>query len=179
MRSYARVVLSLLLATVVALIGLSGPASAKTTTVDRGDKVLHWAEKLKGKPYKWGADGPTSFDCSGYVQYVYGKAGKKVGRTSGDQLAGQHIKKSKKRPGDILVFMRGGRAFHSAIYAGGGKMWEAQKTGVPVAKHKIWWSDYRVRRPSGQLVTTYTVTRKISSVPPKTALRGRTVPATP
>lgn len=180
MRSYTRVVLSLLIATAVSFAGLSSPASAKTTVVDRGDKVIHFAKKLKGKPYKWGADGPGSFDCSGYVQYVYGKAGKKVGRTSGDQLAGQHIAKSKKRPGDILVFLRGGRAFHSSIYAGDGKMWEAQKTGVPVGKHKIWSSSYVVRRPSGQITKIQTESAEVKpSATTKQAPAGWSVPATP
>jgi cell wall-associated NlpC family hydrolase len=171
MRSSTRVLLSVALATTIGLAGLSGPAAAQTSVVDRGDRVLAWAKKLQGKPYKWGAAGPTRFDCSGYVQYVYGKAGKKIGRTSGDQLAGQHIAKGKKRPGDILVFLRGGKAFHSAIYAGGGKMWEAQRTGVPVAKHTIWWSTYVVRRPAGQVVTTRTESGKVDAKAATTAPR--------
>lgn len=180
MRSYVRVLLSLLIALTVSLVGLSNPASAKTTVIDRGDKVIHWAKKLKGKPYKWGAAGPGSFDCSGYVQYVYGKSGKKVGRTSGAQLAGQHIAKGKKRPGDILVFLRGGRAFHSAIYAGGGKMWEAQKSGVPVGKHKIWSSSYVVRRPSGQITKIQTASGEVKPAASTTqAPVGWGVPATP
>jgi cell wall-associated NlpC family hydrolase len=113
----------------------------------RAQKVIKWAAKEKGKPYQYGADGPRSFDCSGLVQYVYKKAGKKIGRTSGAQLKGKHIAKGKKRKGDIMIFMSGGTAYHSAIYAGDGKMWEAQRTGTRVGKHKIWSSSYVVRRP--------------------------------
>lgn len=153
MRTYSRVLASLLLGIAIVLTGLTGPASAKAHTthekrVERAAKILKSASKLKGKPYRWGGAGPSSFDCAGYVQYVYKKAGKKVGRTSGAQLAGKSIPKSKKRSGDILVFLRNGRAYHSAIYAGKGRMWEAQRTGVPVGRHKIWSSSYVVRRPS-------------------------------
>lgn len=113
----------------------------------RAQKVIKWAAKQKGDPYEYGANGPGSFDCSGLVQYVYKKAGKKIGRTSGAQLKGKHIAKNKKKKGDILIFISNGRAYHSAIYAGDGKMWEAQRSGTRVGKHKIWSSGYVVRRP--------------------------------
>ncbi len=113
----------------------------------RAEKVIKWASKQKGDPYRYGANGPKAFDCSGLVQYVYKKSGKKIGRTSGAQLKGKHIAKSKKKKGDILIFISNGRAYHSAIYAGKGKMWEAQRSGTKVGKHKIWSSGYVVRRP--------------------------------
>lgn len=167
MRTYTRVLATLFTALVVVLTGLSGTANASTSSTSRADTVIKQAAKLKGKPYKWGGSGPRSFDCSGYVQYVYKKAGKKIGRTSGAQLKGKRIFKSKKRAGDILVFSRGGRAYHSAIYAGGGKMWEAQRTGVPVGKHKIWSQGYVVVRPSGG---TYKKTTTVKAV--KTSVAG-------
>jgi cell wall-associated NlpC family hydrolase len=157
MRMYARVSASLFAGSALVLTGLSAPALAddsvkvKTTQVDRSDKIISQAQKLKGKPYRYGGAKPSGFDCSGYVQYVYKQAGKKIGRTSGAQLSGKSVPKSKKKPGDILIFMHGSTAYHSAIYAGDGKMWEAQKTGVPVGKHGIWSDGYVVRRPAGGL----------------------------
>lgn len=142
-----RVLASLFLTLAIVLTGLSGPAASTASATTRSVAVMHWAVKLKGKPYKYGANGPKAFDCSGYVQYVFKKAGKKLGRTSGAQLKGKHIAKSKKKKGDVLVFVRGGYAYHSAIYAGDGKMWEAQRSGTHVGKHKIWSSSYVVRRP--------------------------------
>ena len=167
MRTYTRVSASLLIALAIVLTGLTGTANASvtTTTTDRADTVMHWAKKLKGKPYVWGGAGPKSFDCSGYVQYVYGKSGKKIGRTSGDQLAGRHVAKKDMRKGDILVFLRGNYAYHSAIYAGDGQMWEAQRTGVPIGKHKIWSSGFVVRRPSGGLTVTKTTQTKAVPLP--------------
>lgn len=173
MRTYSRVLASLFVGSTIVLTGLSGPATAAKVKVDdRADDVLSWAKKLKGKPYVYGADGPGSFDCSGYVQYVYNKAGKKIGRTSGAQLsAGKSVPQSKKKPGDILIFMRGGSAYHSAIYAGDGTMWEAQRTGTTVGKHKIWSSGYVVRRPGGlvKASTTGKQARTGSLTPIKTS----------
>lgn len=169
MRAYSRVPASLLLGSAIVLTGLSAPALAegssnvKVTTIDRSDEVISEAASLKGKPYRWGGATPSGFDCSGYVQYVYRQAGKKIGRTSGAQLAGKSVPKSKKKPGDILIFQRGGTAYHSAIYAGDGKMWEAQRTGVPVGKHKIWSDGYVVRRPAGKVTVAKTEARASST----------------
>jgi cell wall-associated NlpC family hydrolase len=162
MRTYSRVSASLFLGSAIVLTGLSAPAIAadsgkvKVTTVkvDRSKEVISQAKKLKGKPYRYGGATPSGFDCSGYVQYVYKKAGKQIGRTSGAQLSGQSIPKSKKKPGDILIFMHGSTAYHSAIYAGDGEMWEAQRSGVPVGRHDIWSSGYVVRRPGGTVKVT-------------------------
>ncbi len=156
MRTFPRALATLSLGSAIVLTGLAGPAIASTSErmtsnekrVERAEKILDEAKDLKGTPYRYGANGPSAFDCASYVQYVYKKAGKKIGRTSGAQLAGKSIDKGDKRAGDILIFLRGGTAYHSAIYAGDGQMWEAQRTGVPVGKHDIWSSSYVVRRPS-------------------------------
>lgn len=143
MRIFARVLLTLALTSTV----LMAPQVSAQAADSRADKVMTQVAKLKGKPYRWGGAGPNSFDCSGLVQYTYKKAGKKIGRTSGQQLAGKRIPKTQKKKGDILVFLHGSRPYHSAIYAGSGKIWEAQRTGTRVGKHKIWSTAYVVRRP--------------------------------
>ena len=47
-------------------------AASETTffEVNKADEVINEAKKHIGKPYVWGASGPNSFDCSGYVSYV-------------------------------------------------------------------------------------------------------------
>jgi cell wall-associated NlpC family hydrolase len=166
MRTSSRALASLFVGSAIVLTGLSAPAmaegthSVKVKRADRSDAIISQAKKLKGKPYRWGGAGPTAFDCSGYVQYVYKKAGKKIGRTSGAQLKGASIPKSKKRPGDILIFLHGSTAYHSAIYAGDGEMWEAQRTGVPVGRHNIWSGSYVVRRPGGGITVSETKTKQ-------------------
>lgn len=147
MRTFIRVFASLFIALAVIFAGLAGPTASTASASTRSSKVMHWVEKEKGKPYRYGANGPNAFDCSGLVQFVYKKAGKKVGRTSGAQLSGHHIAKGKKKKGDIIIFMSGGRAYHSAIYAGNGKVWHAPKPGRKVSTEKIWTSGYVVRRP--------------------------------
>lgn len=153
MRTYTRVLASLILGLAIVLTALTGPAVARESKyekyLDRKADVMSWAAKLKGKPYRWGGSGPSSFDCSGYTQYVYRKAGKKIGRTAGAQLSNPSVPKNKKRSGDLLIFIKNGYAYHVAIYAGGGKIWESQRTGTTIGKHKIWSSGYVVRRPGG------------------------------
>jgi cell wall-associated NlpC family hydrolase len=184
MRTFSRVGASLFVGSAIVLTGLAGPASADSSTpssvkvkrVDKSDTILSQAKKLKGKPYRYGGATPSGFDCSGYVQYVYKKAGKKIGRTSGAQLSSKSVPKSKKKPGDILIFMRGNTAYHSAIYAGDGKMWEAQKTGVPVGKHSIWSSGYVVRRPGGSDVVATTKAKQVSTTPTTATRAGSFAP---
>jgi len=58
------------------------------------------------KPYRYGATGPSAFDCSGLTQYSFRAAGKVLPRTVLGQYRGiRHIPMSQVRPGD-LVFMR-------------------------------------------------------------------------
>jgi len=74
-------------------------------------KVLTWAKKEKGKPYRYGAAGPHAFDCSGFVGFVYKKAGVKLPRTTGSIYRSVKNKVSWKnlKVGD-LVFFYGGRS---------------------------------------------------------------------
>ena len=44
------------------------------SSYNKADKVIEFAKTLLGKPYVWGAEGPSSFDCSGYTQYVFKKS---------------------------------------------------------------------------------------------------------
>lgn len=102
-------------------------------------KVLKEAAKHKGARYVFGAEGPYVFDCSGFTQYVYKKAGKKIPRTASQQRRYLHvISKSQLKAGDLVFVKRGSGASHAAIYAGGGKWWEASRPGKPLGLHKAW-----------------------------------------
>lgn len=76
-----------------------------------------------GKPYVWGATGPSSFDCSGLVQYALKQAfGINYPRTSGAQIAYAHrISAGEAKPGDLV-----GNSGHIGVYMGGGKYYSAQ-----------------------------------------------------
>ena len=68
--------------------------------------VLNLAFKQQGKPYKWGATGPNSFDCSGFTSYVYKNgAGVNLPRVSRSQATvGKKVSRAELKPGDLVFF---------------------------------------------------------------------------
>jgi cell wall-associated NlpC family hydrolase len=89
------------------------------------------ARQALGSPYVWGATGPRSFDCSGLMQYAYGRAGVALPRTSQEQMnAGRHVPLDQARPGDLVVYRSD--ASHVAMYVGGGRVVHAPYPGARV-----------------------------------------------
>jgi cell wall-associated NlpC family hydrolase len=102
---------------------------------------VQWAYRELGKPYQWGAAGPTSFDCSGLTQYVWGKAGVYLDHYTGSQWnEGQHVDRSQLQPGDLVFF--GSDLHHVGLYVGDSKMIEAPYTGANVRVSYAFRSDY-------------------------------------
>jgi len=65
-------------------------------------KAVSIAAHQVGKPYRYGATGPSAFDCSGLTQYSFRAAGKVLPRTVLGQYRGiRHIPMSQVRPGDL------------------------------------------------------------------------------
>ncbi|MGV9565523.1 NlpC/P60 family protein [Streptomyces sp. NPDC003480] len=84
-----------------------------------------------GRPYVWGASGPGGFDCSGLMQWAYGRAGIGLPRTSQEQrYAGHQVPLSQARPGDLIVYRSD--ASHVAMYVGGGQVIHAPHPGAAV-----------------------------------------------
>lgn len=98
--------------------------------------VVEIAQRYLGTPYAWGGTQPGGFDCSGLIQYVYGKAGKNMPRISYQQAnSGKRIKLGGLQPGDLVAWDNSSRnngADHIAIYIGGGKIIEAPRPGLSV-----------------------------------------------
>lgn len=109
-------------------------------------EVINLAFKELGKPYVWGATGPNSFDCSGLIQYVFGKVGVVTPRVTTDQIrAGQAVSESAMQPGDIILFdtTGGGKASHVGIYLGNNRFIHAPKTGdvVKITEYSTYYRD--------------------------------------
>ncbi|GGW67227.1 hypothetical protein GCM10010503_50460 [Streptomyces lucensis JCM 4490] len=97
----------------------------------RAAAALAAARSALGRPYVWGANGPSGFDCSGLMQWSYAHAGIHLPRTSQEQrLAGRRVPLSQARPGDLVVYRSD--ASHVAMYAGNGQVIHAPYPGAPV-----------------------------------------------
>ncbi|MFF0447317.1 C40 family peptidase [Streptomyces sp. NPDC004609] len=115
-----------------------GTSEAQAATAHAG-KALQIAASKKGAPYKYGATGPSRFDCSGLTLYSYKKAGKKLPRTAQQQYnSTRKVSASSRQVGDLVFFHSGKRVYHVGIYAGKGKIWHSPKTGSWVKLDKIW-----------------------------------------
>ena len=95
-----------------------------------GDRAARLAKRYKGTPYRWGGTTPRGFDCSGLVQYVYGRLGVKLPRVTYAQWhAGRHVRRDQLRPGDLVFFDHRG---HVGIYTGHGWFIHAPHRGARV-----------------------------------------------
>ncbi len=114
-----------------------GRATVRSTDVIRTAAVAYASKQvLARKPYVWGAQGPNSFDCSGLVYAAYKAAG--LGYPNWSRLNAalyfvdtQRVPLTQLIPGDLLFYSYDGSVqniHHITIYAGNGKMWEANST---------------------------------------------------
>lgn len=93
--------------------------------------VMTEALKYEGWQYVYGGASPTtSFDCSGLVQWCYGKAGISLPRTAQEQYdVTQHIPLSEAKAGDLVFFHStydaGTYITHTGIYQGNNRMFHA------------------------------------------------------
>ena len=82
--------------------------------------MIEEAKKHLGLPYVWGGSTPAGFDCSGFVYYLYNKAGKPVPRYSSDGFFNRSYYVNDPVPGDIVFFVNTYRPgiSHLGIYLG-------------------------------------------------------------
>ena len=93
-------------------------------------RLIEEAEKYIGYPYVWGGDSPeTSFDCSGFISYVFAASGvRDVGRLGATSLYGRctPVAPQEARPGDLIFFegtISGEEGItHVGLYVGGNHM---------------------------------------------------------
>ncbi|MFF2957438.1 NlpC/P60 family protein [Streptomyces sp. NPDC057963] len=114
--------------------GTGSDSSAST----KAEKVLAFARAQIGKPYVWGATGPSSYDCSGLTQAAWKAAGVDIPRTTWDQVkVGTRVATADLRPGDLVFFYDD--ISHVGIYKGDGMMIHAPKPGANVREESIYY----------------------------------------
>jgi cell wall-associated NlpC family hydrolase len=99
--------------------------------INLGLRAVQIANHLTGVPYRWGGASPRGgFDCSGLVQYVYGKVGIHLPHHAASQYGhGRRVSRGSLRAGDLVFFSGLG---HVGIYAGSGKFIHAPRRGTTV-----------------------------------------------
>ncbi len=119
----------------------TGPGSgsgAGSGYAAKAEKVLAFARAQIGKPYVWGATGPSSYDCSGLTQAAWREAGVTLPRTTWDQVeVGTRVATSDLQPGDLVFFYDD--ISHVGIYKGDGMMIHAPKPGANVREESIYY----------------------------------------
>ena len=97
-------------------------SNASDARADVRERIIDFAKTKLGSPYVWGATGPNSFDCSGFVGYVYQKtAGLVLPRISRDQAEFKpRISSMNMKKGDLVFFETTGKGVisHVGIYMG-------------------------------------------------------------
>jgi cell wall-associated NlpC family hydrolase len=116
----------------------SGRASRTSTRYTNPEQsvsgVVNIARTLLGIPYAYGGTSPSGFDCSGFTQYVFGKAGVSIPRTaSGQKKAATPVGNPK--PGDLVFF--GSPVWHVGIYTGNGMMIDSPRPGKSTQERHV------------------------------------------
>jgi cell wall-associated NlpC family hydrolase len=140
---------AILVAVLLSSTFVPSSASASTSRVDTAYNVVL---NQRGDWYRYGAAGPSRFDCSGLVYYSFRRAGfRYVPRTSRAQAANAtRISKASLRRGDLVFFYSGSararNVYHVGVYAGvlNGRrtIVHAPHTGARVHRERIWTSSW-------------------------------------
>jgi hypothetical protein len=129
--------LALLTPLVAGVAGITGVAETPAAV------AVRFALAQLGKPYRWGADGPESFGCSGLVQTSYKAAGIGLPRVSRQQYgAGRQVSLKALQAGDLLFYAKDTSdrrtIYHVGMYLGSGRMVEAPNRRAPIRIASIW-----------------------------------------
>jgi cell wall-associated NlpC family hydrolase len=107
---------------------VAAPVAPVVAQTAAAQVAVNTALAQQGKPYVWAAAGPSSFDCSGLVQYAYKAAGISLPHSSGAQASmGTAVTRAQLQPGDLIAFYS--PVSHIGIYIGNGQMVHAPTSG--------------------------------------------------
>jgi len=109
-----------------------------------GIEIVKVALDQLGKPYIYGGNSPSGFDCSGLVQYSHSRIGINTPRVTYDQFNNSHpVKVSELRAGDLVFFrLSAQKVNHVGIYMGQGFFIHSPSSGKTVSvknlRHPFW-----------------------------------------
>lgn len=117
------------------------------------DDLVAFARSFEGYPYVYGGNGPNSFDCSGFVLYVYKHFGYSFSRGAQEQYKdGMHVNMSDLLPGDLVFFSSYGNCnpsnstyrsiTHVGLYLGNGYFIHASNPTRGVVIDTLWSGYY-------------------------------------
>lgn len=112
-----------------------------------GIKALRAALTRQGAPYIWGAEGPSTFDCSGLVMWAYRQVGVSLPRVAFDQSRVGTAVVSGLLPGDLIALYW--PVSHIGIYVGNGLYINAPQSGDVVKVARVPWRDVTAIRRIG------------------------------
>ena len=119
------------------------------------DSIVRLALAQVGTPYVHGGETPEGFDCSGLVQYVYGRLYLTPPRLAAHQARiGAPIKRDMLRPGDILTFGTSDSVTHVGIYVGDRKFVHASSIAGRVIVSSV-------DRPPSELIRPLKLGRRV------------------
>lgn len=121
-------------AAVLIVLAGCGHTPATDSAPSLGSQAADQALSMVGKPYRYGGNTPKGFDCSGLVQYSYGRVGVKLAHGTRSLLsASRPIPRRKLRRGDLVFFnQEGKKSSHVALYLGGDRFVHAPSSGKNV-----------------------------------------------
>ncbi|WP_037676662.1 C40 family peptidase [Streptomyces griseus] len=109
--------------------------AAESAYQGKAARALDFARAQVGKPCVWGANGPTSYDCSSLTQAAWRTAGVALPRSAQEQaLTGTAIPLSDLQVGDLVFFHDAG---HVGLYAGNGMMIHAPSPGAYIREESV------------------------------------------
>jgi cell wall-associated NlpC family hydrolase len=123
--------------------GSSGSYAGSAASSSQGDIAADFALSQIGKPYQWGAAGPSTYDCSGLAMVAWQHAGVSLLHYTGDQwVEGTHVPLNDMQRGDLVFYATNNSnpatIHHVGIYIGNGQMVDAPYTGVDVRIDSIY-----------------------------------------
>ena len=107
--------------------------------------VINEAKKLVGTPYVWGGSTVSGFDCSGFIYYVFNKAGQSMNRTSAQGYYDRSYEVNTPQVGDLVFFENTYKAgiSHLGVYLGNNQFIHAGSDGVQISSVSSgYWKDH-------------------------------------